>query len=171
MFDTFNVCLLTLVVMVGVLVALVFLAIRKIKVGEIPQSDLNQLMPHLDWAFRSRGWQTSWNPHSGKMTITKDSFVATDIYFRAGPNGNMEIKNGVNAGALGWALVILFVLFTYGIVGIILAIILHVMSRNFAKNDVVPLIMYVQSNPPVYPQYPYPQPQYSEPQITLKPGA
>ena len=170
MFSGLNVCLLIIVVMVGALIALIYVAVRKVKVGEISQVDLNQLMPHLDYAFRMRGWQSSWNPNSGKMTVTKDSLVAADMYFRQGPNGSTEILSGVNAGIIGWVLVIVFVLVSGGLIGIVLAIVLHVMSRNFAKNEIVPIIMHVHSYPPVYPQYPRPQPEYWDQQITLKPG-
>jgi hypothetical protein len=170
MFDPLNMCFLILVVMVGILVALVYVAVRKVKVGEISEVDRNVLMPHLNYAFRIRGWQPKWDPNSGKMTVTRDSLVASDIYFRRNQNGNTDMLSGVNAGTIGWVLVIIFVLFTYGIVGIILAIVLHIMSRNFAQNDLVPLILYVHSNPPVYPQYQQSPPQYGEPQITLKPG-
>jgi uncharacterized ion transporter superfamily protein YfcC len=171
MFDPLNTCFLILVVMIGALIALVYVAVRKVKVGEISQADMNQLMPHLDYAFRMRGWQSKWNPNSGKMTVTKDSLVASDIYFRRGPNGKTEILSGVNAGAIGWVLVIVFMFVSGGLIGIVLAIVLHVMSRNFSQNDLVPVIMYVHSNPPVYPQYQQPPIRYGEPQITLKPGA
>jgi hypothetical protein len=166
MFSTLNMCLLILVVMVGALVALVYVAVRKVKVGEISQADVNQLMPNLDYAFRMRGWQSKWNANNGKMTVTKDSLVASDIYFRVGASGNTEILSGVNAGTIGWVLVIVFMFISGGLIGIVLAIVLHIMSRNFAQNDLVPVIMYVHSNPPVYPQYRHPQ--YGEQQITLK---
>jgi ABC-type phosphate/phosphonate transport system permease subunit len=161
MFTTDNLCLLFIVAIIAILIALVYMALRKIKLGSLSQGNVQQLMPQM-----ARGWQTNWVPHKGKMTVVKDSFVATDIYLKNDVHGNMEILNGANAGTIGWVLVVILILFGGGFIGIILAIVLHVMSRNFAKKEIVPMISYIHTNPvpippyPAYPQY-YPEPQFN----------
>jgi hypothetical protein len=63
---------------------------------------------------------------------------------------------------MGWVLVIILIFMT-SLGGVIAAVVLHVMSRNFAKNEVIPFILnYGMAPPPFqYPQYPgyFPQPQ------------
>lgn len=139
------------------IIVLIWLAIflsRKIKEGELPEGDMNLLIPHIDHLMRIRGWETKVNPYAGKITVIKDSVIATDIHLRQQPNGRIDIRHASNAGTLGWVLLIVL-LFIFIIAGLIFAVILHVYSRKFAREDVIPMIMLYPYGPipPPYPSH------------------
>ncbi|UCG70253.1 MAG: hypothetical protein JSV09_04350 [Thermoplasmata archaeon] len=155
MIGMMELCILSIVLIVIVLFLLIILAIQKIKGGELPEGDVNLLIPQFAFHMQYRGWRPKVDPIRGKITVEKDSLIATDIYFQQQPDGRIDILHGVNAGVIGWVLVIVLVL-TTSLGGLIFAIILHVLSRKFAKEEVIPLIMHYsmypsQPHPPLYP--------------------
>ncbi len=123
-----------------IVVALIVFLSRKIKEAEIVGGDMSQILPHIDYMMRLRGWQTKVNPYKGKITVSKDSIIATDIFLRQLPDGRIEILHGANTGTIGWVLIIILIFFGF-IIGVFVAIILHVFSRKFAKEDVIPTII------------------------------
>jgi hypothetical protein len=155
MLGIFELCILSIFLIIVFVIVLIFLAMRKIKGGEFQHGDVNIILSYLAFHLQNRGWTPKIDPIKGKITVEKDSIVATDIYFYAQPDGRIEIYHGVNAAAVGWILVIVFIFFA-ALVGLIVAVVLHVMSRNFAKKEVIPFIMKYGLAPPptLYPQYP-----------------
>jgi hypothetical protein len=136
----FSTLILWILIITLVLLALTTVLVsRKIKGGELPLMDRNQLILNVEYLMRSRRWDTKADYERGKVTVTRDSLVAADIYFKQLPNGNIEVRSGVNASGLGWALTIVFLVMTF-IGALVMAIALHFWSRGFAKKEVVPMI-------------------------------
>ncbi|MEE9152005.1 MAG: hypothetical protein V3U20_09270 [Thermoplasmata archaeon] len=146
-----------LIIFLVILILLAVFISRKVKGGELPKGDVNQLLPNIDYMMRFRGWQTKVYPYKGKITVTKDSIIATDIHLIQQPDGRIDILHATNAGITGWVLIIILI-FVVSIVGLILAIILHINSRKFAKEEVIPMIVYHMYGP-APSQYPPPIPQ------------
>jgi hypothetical protein len=126
-----------------ILVAIVYLLARKIKEAEIVGGDMSIILPHIDYLMRFRGWQTKVDPYKGKITVTKDSIISTDIYLIPQPDGRIEVLHGANTGVMGWVLIIILIFIGF-FIGVIAALILHLYSRKFAKEEVIPTIV---SNP------------------------
>jgi hypothetical protein len=139
MIDFFSPWLWILILFIALLVLAAVLVSRKIKGGELPPMDRNQLVWNVEYLMRSRRWDTKPDYANGKIHVTKDSVIATNIYFKELPSGKIQVRSGASAGALGWALVILAT-FMAGIGAVVMAILLHFWSRGFAKKEVVPLI-------------------------------
>jgi hypothetical protein len=168
MVNTLELCIISSIFIIVVLIALLVLASRKVKGGELPEENLNLLLSNLAFHMQNRTWQPKVDPYKGKITVAKDSFISTDIHFVQKSNGRIEMFHSPNAAVFGWVLVIVLI-FVFSLAAIALAIILHVMSRNFAKNEVIPFIIHVNTYyPPMHPNYPPPPAQFQEPQITLK---
>jgi hypothetical protein len=131
------------IVIVGLILIIIgiALAFRTIRCGELPPMNRKQLIWNVDNIMRSRRWNSAADYSKGKITVSRDSLVAADVYFKKLPSGNIEVRTGVNAGTLGWILTILFVFMTV-IGGLIMGLALHFMSRGFAKKVVVPLIFH-----------------------------
>jgi hypothetical protein len=137
MIDFSSPVLWILIIALMVILIGVPLAARTIRAGELPPMDKNQLMWNVENLMRSRRWNTQAVYSKGKITVSKDPFVAANIYFKKLPSGKIEVRTGVNAGTWGWVMVVLFMA-AFG--GIVLALILHFMSRGFAKKEVIPRI-------------------------------
>ena len=160
--DIFELCIISIVLIIAVVVVFAIMAMRKIKGGEFEHGDMNVLFTNLAFHLQARGWNPKIDPQKGKITVEKDSMVATDIFFRTEPGGKIGIYHGANAAAVGWVVVIILILAT-SLVGLIAAVVLHVMSRNFAKNEVIPFVLNYGMAPPSFqlPQFPgyFPPPQ------------
>jgi len=157
-FSSFEVWFIgSIVVVLIILIVMAVFASRKIKGCELPETDLIFLIPHIDFLLLSRGWRTNVYFYKGKITVSKDSIVATDIYIRKSTEGKIEILYGSNAGTAGWVLLIVLVLFI-GFIAAVVAIILHVYSRKFAIEEIIPMIMYyshqgmIQHPQPIQPR-------------------
>jgi hypothetical protein len=114
------------------------MAFRTIRWGELPSMNRKRLIWNVENLLRSWRWNTQAIYSKGKITVSRDPFVAANVYFKKLPSGKIEVRTGVNAGTWGWVLVILFA--ATG-VGIVLALVLHFMSRGFAKKEVIPRIL------------------------------
>ncbi|UCF07506.1 MAG: hypothetical protein JSW28_07610 [Thermoplasmata archaeon] len=144
-------CISFVIVVVVCLIILAYFAIRKVKGGELPQGQVNLLVPQLDYLFRYRGWKTKLDYQKGKITVSKDDMVAADIYLKPKPDGSIEILHATNAGTMGWLLVVAF-LFVFSLIGALAGLILHIYSRKFAREEVIPMIMtYHGGRTPSYP--------------------
>ena len=100
--------------------------------------DMNQLYYNIDMQSKMRGWSTSINLYSGKVTITKDSLIGTEMFFAQLPDGRILMSYTPSSGAIGWILVILLIGTVFGSLAI--GIWLHVASGKFTREEVIPMI-------------------------------
>jgi hypothetical protein len=119
-------------------VVVIILSVRKNPCGELPPMNMNQLYYNIDMQSRMRGWSTSINPYSGKVSITKGSLVGTEMFFVQLPDGKILMSYTPSSGALGWVLVIVLIGTVVGSLAI--GIWLHVASGKFTREEVVPMI-------------------------------
>jgi hypothetical protein len=107
------------------------------KIGELEGGDVEKHLQQVDHLMRSRGWTTNLSARKGKMKIKKDSLVAAIIRLKQNKKGTIDLIYSPSTTVLGWILVLFL-----GGIGLIIAIILHVMSSSFARNEVLPMIRY-----------------------------
>jgi len=85
-----------------------------------------------------RGWQATVHPQAGKVSITKDSLIGTDMYFVQRHDGKIAMLYTRAAGALGWVRVILLMGTIFG--SLLVGWYLHIASGRFAREEIVPMI-------------------------------
>ena len=165
-------CISIAIIIITIFIAVGALASRKLIGGELPSGNIAQMLGQIDYQMRMRGWETKVYPDKGKITISKDALIGTSIHLRRRSDNMIEILHSPYTSLVGWALfaaVFLFMIFCgiLGIIALIGAVVLHVLSRNFATQEVIPMIMYsYHGPPPIYPMsamnYPQPvmQPSY-----------
>jgi hypothetical protein len=161
------ICISSIIIIIVLYIVIGYFASRKLIGGELPDGNIPQILGQIDYHARIRGWDSKMYPDREKVTITKDLLIGTSIYLKRRLDGMIEILHTPYTGPIGWILfgaVFLFMLFCgiLGFVAIIGAVILHVMSRNFATQEVIPMIMYAHHSP--QPLYPMP-PSYHPPPV------
>ena len=159
-------CISISIIIITIFIAVGALASRKLIGGELPSGNIAQMLGQIDYQMRMRGWETRVYPDKEKITITKDLLIGTSIHLRRRPDSMIEVLHTPYTGPVGWivfAAVFLFMFFcgVLGVFAIIGAVVLHVLSRNFATNEVIPMIMFSYHGPP--PLYPMPAMNYPAP--------
>lgn len=160
------ICISIVIIIITVFIVIGVFASRKLIGGELPAGNIAQMLGRIDYQMRMRGWNTKVYPDKGKITISKDALIGTNIYLRRRPDTKMEILHSPYTGPVGWVIfsaVFLFMFFcgVLGFIAIIGAVVLHVLSRNFATHEVIPMIMFSYHGPP--PLYPMPAINYPQP--------
>jgi hypothetical protein len=64
-----------------------------------------------------------------------------DVFLKRAPRGGIEVLYSTNIGTMGWAVIVVASICTVFFGGIIFAIYIHGLSRDFARKEVVPMIM------------------------------
>jgi hypothetical protein len=160
------ICISIVIIIIAVYIIVGFFASRKLIGGELPAGNIPELLGKIDYQMRMRGWDSKMYPDKEKITISKDFLIGTSLYLRRRPDNMIEILHTPYTGPIGWILfaaVFLFMFFCgiLGVFAIIGAIVLHVMSRNFATQEVIPMIVHGYHSPP--PLYPMPAVSYPPP--------
>jgi hypothetical protein len=136
----FELCFIVgLIVFVGFLLLIYFMNQKKFLVI-LPHDNPIILLEKMDFLFRSHGLQTKMNSQAQVIKVSKSTIVAADIFIKEDQNGNIEAVSGSTTTDIGWYIVIGLLFLTSGIGFLIFIIIIHVLSRNFAKDEIKPLL-------------------------------
>ena len=136
----FELCLMVgLIIFVGFLL-LVYFMNRKKFLTILPHDNPIILLEKMDFLFRSNGWETKMNSSAQVIKVSKSTIVASDILIREDHKGNLEAVSGSTTTDIGWFIVIGLLFITSGVGFLIFIIIIHVLSRNFANDEIEPLL-------------------------------
>lgn len=91
----------------------------------------------LAFRFRMSGYAVSETERYVRFEV--GSLAALKIHARSRPRGT-EVRYEVDATPKGWTVVIIGAAFGYGIVGLVLAAVIHGTARGFARQRVRPLL-------------------------------
>lgn len=152
MLETWGICVLTTALGVVVLGVLVYLCMRKIRVADLPPQDIGALSEQIVYLMRTRGYIATLEKE-GRIDVEKGSWVATILFLRQLPDGRIEILYRAATTLVSWV-VLLVLLFTVQIAGLVVAIVLHIMSKNFTIEEVIPDIVRFCSQPQPQPSCP-----------------
>lgn len=119
------------------LVLIIYICVKKVESLIIPGKDVTGFMYRFQRLAYQRGWLVFPNPAGRRMRVIKEGLVGANLFFRPMKSGKIVVLSGVTTSDLGWVLII----FLNVIGGLILGIYLHVASRKFVKNEVVPLMI------------------------------
>jgi hypothetical protein len=135
-------CLIIFIILfIAIVTVIIFVVERKILLAIIPPVDINYALQQIDYHMRMHRWQTSMDYSRHRIKVSRSSLVASDIILRHREDSSIEVLGGSNAGDVGWILVIICALITGG-VGLVLALVLHYLSRKFAKVDILSVLYY-----------------------------
>lgn len=133
------ICISGFILAIVFFVVVVVVSVRKVPCGVLPPMDMQQLFYNIDVQSRMRGWQATVTPHEGRVAITKDSIVATNMFFVQRHDGRIAMFYSPAGGAIGWVLVIILMGTIFG--SLLVGWYLHMASGKFAREEVVPMII------------------------------
>jgi hypothetical protein len=108
---------------------------------ELYNVNLSLFIPQIVQVMDRYGWKTTVNPNNRKINVKKNNLVATNIYLKPKADGKIDVRYNISTTFFGWLLTMLtFQSFTGRVFK------LHNDSENFAKKEVIPLILYYSSS-------------------------
>lgn len=159
----FDICSMFVLILIGIVVSaavIISYLSRRISEGVVRDVDIEQLKTALIYNVQVRGWNPGKGFEGETLTVRRGDLTASKIHLVRISKNEVEILHAPTASDIGWVLVILLAM---SIIGLLIAVYLHISSRDFAKKELVPLTIWTvkmlkeRPSQPNYYMPPYPQ--------------
>jgi len=134
--DMLFVCLTPIVIMTIAIILIIIIASKKHLMTVVPNREINSFRMEALQKFRNKDFKIK--EKGDKIYIEKGTFTATNI-FLIQKNDKIEIYRQNSATTITWILVVVGAFF-FLILALVVGIISDSNSKNFAENEILPLL-------------------------------